>query len=50
MKNAAAIGYAILVGKKLGMTQQELSDLESFMYHLMDIVSEDEAEEAYKNN
>jgi hypothetical protein len=50
MTNAAAIGYAILAGKKIGMTQEEFRRLESIMYGLMDLVSEDIAEEAYKKN
>lgn len=50
MNNAAAIGYAILACKKLGMTQQELRKLESFMHQLLDTTTEEEAEEVYKNN
>ncbi|WP_219637719.1 hypothetical protein [Cohnella sp. CFH 77786] len=50
MTNAAAIGYAILAAKKLGLSREELHKLESIMYRIMDEVSEEEAEEAYRSN
>jgi hypothetical protein len=50
MTNNAAIGYAIMACKKLGMTNEELQQLESIMYRLLDLVSEEEAEEAYREN
>jgi hypothetical protein len=50
MSNSACIGYAIMACKKLGMTNEELQQLESIMYGLMDLVSKEEAEEAYREN
>jgi glycerol kinase len=50
MTNAAAIGYAILAAKAMGLTQKQLQDLEGKMRVEMDFVTEEEAEEAYKNN
>lgn len=50
MDNGTAIGYALLACKKLGMSKEELERLEAGMHSLMDLVSEDEALEAYKNN
>lgn len=50
MKNAAAIGYAILASQQLGMTKEELRSLESVMNTMMDQITEEEAEEAYRKN
>jgi hypothetical protein len=48
--NAACIGYAILAAKEMGLTQKQLQDLERSMRTEMDMTTEEEAEEAYKNN
>jgi hypothetical protein len=50
MTNGAAIGYAILAAKRLGLTTKQLIVLEGEMRAEMDITTEEEAEEAYKNN
>jgi hypothetical protein len=50
MTNAAAIGYAILAAKALGMSNEELRRLEYVMYRLMDEVTEETAEDEYRNN
>ena len=50
ISNSAAIGYALLAAKKMGMSQEELKRLEAIMYGYLDLVSEDEAEEVYRRN
>lgn len=50
MTNAAAIGYALMAAKKMGMSHEELKRLEAIMYGYLDLVSEDEAEEVYRRN
>lgn len=50
MTNAACIGYAILAGKAMGLTHKQLQDLERSMRSVMDFTTEEDAEEAYKNN
>lgn len=50
MTNAAAIGYAIIAAKALGLNAKLIKQLETEMYHQMDFVSEDEAEEVYRNS
>jgi len=54
MTNAAAIGYMILAAKRLQKKGEPIPDelirkLDSMMYDMMDMKSEDEAEEAYRN-
>jgi hypothetical protein len=50
MTNAAAIGYALMAAKKLGMNKEELKRLEAIMYGYLDFVTEEEAEEIYRRN
>ena len=50
MSNDAAIGYMILAAQKLGMDPEQIRKLDSMMYAMMDMKTEDEAEEAYRNN
>lgn len=50
MNNSAAMGYAILAGKRIGLTKKQLEQLEAAMREEMDLTSEKEAEEAYRNN
>lgn len=50
MNNSACIGYAILACKALGMTRDELQKLESAMHSILDRYTEEEAEDAYRNN
>jgi hypothetical protein len=50
MTNAAAIGYALIAAKKMGMSHEELKRFEAIMYGYLDLVSEDEAEEIYRKN
>ncbi len=48
--NAAAIGYAIKAAKHIGLTPEQIKQLDRAMYDIMDVVSEEEAEEVYRNN
>ena len=50
MTNAAAIGYAIMAAKAMGLGRDALKALESHMYYMMDEATEEEAEEVYRNN
>ncbi|WP_179215692.1 hypothetical protein [Paenibacillus sp. MY03] len=50
MKNETAIGYAILAAKQLGLSREQLRQLEHLMRRTMDEVSESEAEDAYRAN
>jgi len=50
MTNAAAIGYAIMAGKKMGLSKKELEQLTAILYDLFDLVPEDEAESEYRMN
>lgn len=50
MTNAAAIGYALLACKRLEFNKNELHELESMMYSIMDTISEGEAEEVYRQS
>lgn len=50
MTNETSIGYAILAGKMMGMSKEELIKLEYLLYRLMDTVTEEEAQEAYRKN
>jgi len=54
MTNAAAIGYMILAAKRLQKAGENIPDelirkLDRMMYDMMDVKSEEEAEEAYRN-
>lgn len=49
MTNGAAIGYAILAAKSIGLGKEIIKLLESAMYSEMDFTGEDAAEKAYQN-
>jgi hypothetical protein len=49
MTNGAAIGYAILASKRLGLTLEQIRQLDRAMYEAMDEYTEEEAEEVYQN-
>lgn len=49
MKNAAAIGYMILAAQQAGMDFEYIKCLESLMKQLMDEITEEYAEEVYRN-
>jgi len=48
MNNSAAIGYAIMAARRIGLTDEQIRKLDSAMYRLMDEVTEEEAEEEYR--
>lgn len=48
MTDRTALGYAQLAAKRLGLTQEEIDKLTNHMDHLMDEVSQEEAEEVYR--
>jgi len=48
MNNSAAIGYAILAAKRIGLTREQIMKLDRAMYEVMDEVTEEEAEEEYR--
>lgn len=50
ISNAAAIGYALLAAKKMGMSKEELKRFEAIMYGYLDLVTEEEAEAVYRKN
>lgn len=50
ISNAAAIGYALLAAKKMGMNKEELKKFEAIMYGYLDLVTPDEAEAVYRKN
>ncbi|MDG0791956.1 hypothetical protein OMP38_14650 [Cohnella ginsengisoli] len=45
MNNSAAIGYMILAAKRLGLDVETIKQLDRMMYDMMDVKSEEEAEE-----
>jgi hypothetical protein len=47
--NAEAVGYMILAAKKADLDEDTIRDLETRMISAMDIFTEDEADEAYRN-
>ena len=49
MNNSAAIGYMILAAQQMGLDKETIRKLESAMNDVMDLFSEDDAEEAYQN-
>lgn len=49
MNNAAAIGYMIIAAIKIGLDNETISNLVSEMYKAMDLYTEEEAEEFYRN-
>lgn len=50
MTNGAAIGYMILAAKKLGLSPEKIDRLDQLMFEEMDITTEGEAEDAYRQN
>jgi hypothetical protein len=50
MTNAAAIGYMILAAKRMRLDKMYIAQMEANMRSEMDFTTEEEAEEAYKNN
>jgi hypothetical protein len=50
MNNGAAIGYALIAGKEMGLTKEQLVQLERSMRSAMDFHTEEEAEEVYRKN
>lgn len=49
MTNFAAIGYAIIAAKQIGLTSEQIKKLDSAMYEAMDEHTNEEAEEVYRN-
>lgn len=47
MSDEAVIGYAMLAGKKLGLSVEQLDMLNSLVFYELDETSTDEAEIAY---
>ncbi|WP_179232952.1 hypothetical protein [Paenibacillus rigui] len=50
MTNGAAIGYMMLAAKSCGLDEKKIKELERDMYLEMDMTTEEEAEEYYRNN
>lgn len=50
MNNSAAIGYMILAAKRLGLDVETIKQLDRMMYDMMDVKSEEEAEEVYRKS
>lgn len=50
MTNAAAIGYMILAAKRLGMDAETIAQIDRMMYDMMDVKTEEEAEDAYRDS
>lgn len=48
MNNNAAIGYAIKAAKELGMDQKQIKFFVHEIEHQMDVKTEKQAEQAYK--
>ena len=48
MTSAAAIGYAILAAKKIGLSKEKISELSATMYKTMDLTEEEYAEKVYQ--
>jgi hypothetical protein len=49
MTNEAAIGHATTAAKVIGLTREQIKDLQSSMRSVMDRFTEEEAEEVYRN-
>lgn len=49
MTNAASIGYAIIAARWIGLTEEQIKKLGRAMYEAMDEITEEEAEEVYRN-
>jgi len=50
MNNAAAIGYMIIAAKEIHLHPKVIEELEYAMRRAMDLHTEEEAEEVYRNN
>lgn len=50
MNNSTAIGYGLIALKSLGYSKKELEKFEAEMNYQLDMNTEDEAEEVYRNN
>lgn len=50
LNNFAIYGYALLAGKKLGLSHRALQQLECVMRSVLDEHTEKEATEAYRKN
>jgi Holliday junction resolvasome RuvABC DNA-binding subunit len=50
MTNGEAIGYGLMTLKSLGYSKKELDKFEAEMRYQMDMHSEEEADEVYRNN
>jgi len=49
MTNGAAIGYAIIAAKWIGLTPEQIKKLDRAMYEAMDEHTEEEAERVYQS-
>lgn len=50
MTNAAALGYMILAAEGFGLSRQAIEIMEVMMKGIMDVKTEEEAEQAYNKN
>lgn len=48
MTNSEAIGYAIMALKRLGYNEEQIRKIEGKMLYMMDMYSEEEAEDFYR--
>ena len=48
MTNGAAIGYAIIAAKWIGLTDEQIKKLDRAMYEAMDKTTEEHAEKVYQ--
>ena len=48
MTTAAAIGYAIIAAQKIGLSQDQISQLSKAMYKAIDLTEEERAETVYR--
>ena len=48
MTTAAAIGYAIIAAQKIGLSQDQISQLSKAMYKAIDLTEEEHAETIYR--
>lgn len=49
MTNGAAIGYAIMAARDLDLPDSTIAMIQNNMKHLMEIVTEEKAEQAYRD-
>lgn len=50
MNNSTAIGYGLMTLKSLGYSKKDLVKFEAEMNHQLDMNTEEEADEVYRNN